>query len=84
MKRKPAWNFEVQIMTSYHSLNWLHAWRWLPKCTFERAVAFGGGTGAELLLVFACASRHARRSSDTVTSGAYIEFSAIAANFSVA
>jgi len=34
---------------AYHALNWLHAWRRLPKRTFERVLAFGGGTGAELL-----------------------------------
>jgi SAM-dependent methyltransferase len=34
---------------AYHALNWLHAWRRVPKGIFERALAYGGGTGAELL-----------------------------------
>jgi SAM-dependent methyltransferase len=33
----------------YHALNWLHAWRRLPKRIYDRALAYGGGTGAELL-----------------------------------
>jgi SAM-dependent methyltransferase len=34
---------------AYHALNGLHAWRRLPKRSFERVLAYGGGTGAELL-----------------------------------